>query len=98
MTGAGHQHARVNTENILIISIRLATLSDAGSPPRVMYAALEPYFQGASRKKLRYLDMPFDIRTTSAAKKYRDACDRELAKLGRCVCLLCLYSRSDFSP
>ncbi|TBU36586.1 hypothetical protein BD309DRAFT_713925 [Dichomitus squalens] len=97
ITNSRPQHARVDTQPIVICSIRLASLDDAGSPARVMYTALEPYFQLGPGCPLRYIDIPFDLETVQDAIRYRAAWDKEIGKLGLLTnarILLFIYTHS----
>lgn len=56
-------HARVDTSDIVIVHLRLASLDDDGSVASVMYHSLKPYYKAGSAGRLTYVDIPYDLST-----------------------------------
>ncbi len=77
-------HARTNTAPIVIVHIRLSSLSDAGSPAMVTYAMLQSYFITNSAD-LKYIDAPYAFDDMDDAAEYRNALDEKLKFLDRLV-------------
>ena len=80
-TSSRPQNARVDTSSIVIISIRLSSLSDIGSPAQVVHSILMPYYPDNFKSHLVYLDMPYSIGGQDEAILYKEDFERKLSVL-----------------
>ena len=76
-------HARCNTAPVIIIQVRLASLDEANSPARLLYAALRGYFVNDATDHLVYIDLPYSIASLEDAEIYRGSVDNALRGLDR---------------
>ncbi|KAI0730425.1 hypothetical protein C8Q76DRAFT_792587 [Earliella scabrosa] len=76
-------HARCNTEPIIIVQLRLASLPEAGTPARVVHAAMEAYFPGDARANLVYIDVPYNVTSLDDVDVHLAALERKLSVLDR---------------
>lgn len=95
MTSCRPQHSQVDTRPLIILNIRLATLRERSSPAKLVYNLLTPWFDGAARECLRYIDLPFNVREDYQAPLFRARVDKQLVKLGPYVAHLRLVLRTD---
>ena len=84
---AGHRplHSRVDTSPIVIVNIRLESISDYGCAPRMLQAALQGYFVNDRRDNLVYIDAPYSIEYEESAALYRSVLTKRLEVLHRYV-------------
>ena len=76
-------NARCNTDPVIIVQLRLASLEDDGSPARVVYAALRAYFVKEAVDNLVYIDLPYNITSIENAEEHRATMDAALRRLER---------------
>ncbi|KAI0691560.1 hypothetical protein C8Q76DRAFT_803105 [Earliella scabrosa] len=72
------RHARCNTSPIVIVSLRLSTLNDAGTPARLTHAALQAYYTGEAQSNLVYIDAPYNLTSKRAAQAFKQAVDQAM--------------------
>ncbi|KAI1785830.1 hypothetical protein LXA43DRAFT_1097396 [Ganoderma leucocontextum] len=82
MTSSRPQHSQVDTRPLIILNVRLATLREKSSPARLLYHLLTPWFNGAARECLRYIDLPFNVTREPMAAQFRARVNKHLNRLG----------------
>ncbi|KAI0371631.1 hypothetical protein BV20DRAFT_978667 [Pilatotrama ljubarskyi] len=75
------QHARLNTNWLWIVHLRLSSLREPGSVAKLVYEGLRGYFVDDEERYLVYHDIEFNLNTDADAEEHRNIIMRALGPL-----------------